>query len=205
MTRASRPLKGFTLIELVIALTIIFIVMLLALPSFTSFRQRSALRSAAEQSLSFWNQARFEAAKRNQMVKVGVTSNSTGFCLGAATTTNEADTTPCDCSTATPAAGTECDVAVFPQDQSEWRGVTYYTASGATPTLGGGNAVAVIEPKQAGLATASQAGLISFAGPPGNKSYRLHMVVNSFGKAVLCESSTATAKMSDYLNRRCGP
>lgn len=199
MPYASRRVSGFTLIELVITLTIVFIITLLALPSFSSFLQRSALRGAAEQSLSFWNQARFEAAKRNQMVKVGVVTNSTGFCLGAATTTNAADNAPCDC------FSTACNVAVFPQNQSEWKGVTYYTASGVTPTLGGGNAVAVIEPKQAGLATPAQAGLISFAGPPGTNSYRVHLMVNELGKAVLCESSTATHKMSDYANRRCAP
>lgn len=204
MVSRTRRFKGFTLIELMVTLTVILVLMLLALPSFQSFRQRSALRGTAEQALGFWNQARFEAAKRNQMVKVGVSTSGSKFCLGAAATTDPADTAPCDCFTAA-----ACDVARFPadpaNDQNDWRGVTYYVVSGTTPTLGAGNAVAVIEPKRAGLATASQAGVVSFAGPPGRNAYRVNLNIDAFGRAQLCESATATQSMSDYADRRCSP
>jgi prepilin-type N-terminal cleavage/methylation domain-containing protein len=204
MASAPHRVFGFTLIELMVTVAVIVILMLLALPSFSAFRQRSALRGASEQTLSFWNQARFEAAKRNQMVKVGVTTSSAGFCLGAATTTDPADTTPCDC------FGTsECDVAVFPGDptnnQSQWGGVTYDEVSGTTPTLGGGDAVAVIEPKRASLATPSQAGVITLNGPPGPYGYKLNLNIDQLGRAVLCESTSATHHMSDYTTRQCDP
>lgn len=211
MTSASRRIEGFTLIELMVTLTVILILALLALPSFNSFLQRSALRGSTEQVMSFWNQARFEAAKRNQMVKVGVKTSGVNFCLGAATTTDASDTTPCNCF-----AANACDVAGFPappgppagsfDTQSEWRGVTFATVAGTTPTLGGTDkAVAVIEPKRASLAAPGEAGVLTFLGPSGSKSYRLNLFIDDFGKAVLCESKLTVDSMSDYSTRRCDP
>jgi prepilin-type N-terminal cleavage/methylation domain-containing protein len=202
MVSGSRRVLGFTLIELMVTLAVILVLAMLALPSFRSFQQRSALRGAAEQTVSFWNQARFEAAKRNAMVKVGVKVSGSNFCLGATTTTNAADTTSCDCLTAN-----QCNVAIFPVigGQSEWNGVTYLVASGTTPTLGGGNAVAVIEPMRTALATSSQAGLITLMAPTGSKSYRMNVKFDAFGRAVPCESNLSPDKMSDFNNRRCDP
>lgn len=196
MAYVSSRSNGFTLVELMVTLTVLVTLMLLALPSFRSFQQRSALRGSAEQAQSFWNQARFEAAKRNQMVKVGVSTGASGFCLGAATTTAAADSVPCDCLTAG-----SCNVAVFPTDQSEWRGVTL----NGTPTLGANNAVAVIEPKRATLATPTQAGIVSFSSPPGRLDYRLNLRIDELGKALLCESTSAPSHMSDYTNLQCAP
>jgi type IV fimbrial biogenesis protein FimT len=202
MVSASHRVLGFTLIELVVTLAVILILAMLALPSFRSFQQRSALRGAVEQTVGFWNQARFEAAKRNAMVKVGVKVSGSNFCLGATTTTNAADTTPCDCLTAN-----SCNVAIFPVvgDQSEWNGVKYLAVSGTTPTLGSGNAVAVIEPMRTALATSSQKGVITLLGPSGSKSYRLNVNFDSFGRAQPCESNLAVDKMSDFNTRRCNP
>lgn len=212
MSNSRHRRSGFTLIELMVTVAVVVILAMLALPSFHSFRQRSALRGATEQVQSFWDQARFEAAKRNQMVKVGVATSGTNFCLGAATTTDRDDTTPCDCFTAN-----ACNVAGFPgppgsnfDTQSEWRQAQFVVVNGTTPTLGGtNNMVAVIEPKRAGLASANpaaQAGALTFAMPPrGSKVYQLNFRVDQFGRGVLCESASATDHMSDYANRSCSP
>ena len=201
--------SGFTLIELMVTLAVVVIVTLLALPSFNAFRQRAALRAATDQVQSFWDQSRFEAAKRNQMVKVGVNTSGSYFCLGAATTTDPDDTTPCDCFTAN-----ACNVATFPavptaafDTQAEWRDVRFIVTGGTTPTLGGADeAVAVIEPRRAGLASANpaaQAGVLTFAAP--KLDYRLNFRVDQFGRGLVCESNTATVNMSDYLQRKCAP
>jgi type IV fimbrial biogenesis protein FimT len=195
MPHADRYRRGFTLIELMVTLTVLVILSLLAVPSLNSFRQRSALRGASEQALGFWNQARFEAAKRNSMVKVGVFAGGGGYCLGAATTTDPADDEPCDCTTAG-----ACDVAVFPGEQKQWEGVTL-----ASTTLGSDSGVAVIEPKRTGLTDSAQAGVISLLSPPGNESYRVNLRVDELGRGVLCESTSAANSMSDYTNRRCAP
>jgi len=200
MPMILRRATGFTLIELMVTLTVVFVLALLAVPSFLAVRQRAALRGAGDQVLSLWNQARFEAAKRNEMVKVGVHVDGTAFCFGAATTTDESDTTPCDCSTAAPTTNA-CDVARFPADQDEWRQVTL----SGTPTLGNDNGVAVIDPKFTALADPTAAGTVTLAGPPGRISYKLNLHVDTLGRGVLCESTADTKPMSDYIDRRCAP
>lgn len=198
-----KAIAGFTLIEMMVAIGVAFSFMLMAIPSFATLRQRAALRGAGDEVLAFWNEARFEAVKRNQMVKVGVMRVGTdGFCLGAATTTNEADTLPCDCSRATPTTNA-CDVGRYPADQSEWNKVTLAGAS-----LGGSTALsdlkpAVIEPKRTTLTDPADRGTIQIAGPPGQLHYKLNLSVDRLGRGLLCESSNATARLPDYDKRRC--
>jgi len=209
MPLAPRRTRGFTLIELMVTVAVVLVLGILAVPSFVSFRSRTALRGSTDEVVSFWNQARFEAAKRNQMVKVGIKTSGTNFCLGAATTTNANATTPCDCFTAG-----ACNVAGFPappsagtfDTQSEWAGVRFITVSGTTPTLGGtNNSVAVIEPKRGGLANSSAAGALTFADPVGGKDYRVNFRVDSLGRPLLCESTAAPAHMPEYIARSCAP
>lgn len=208
MAQASNPQHGFTVIELMVTVLVMLVLIAIAQPSFEGLRQRSAIRGSAEQVLSFWNQARLEAAKRNQMVKVGIVQSDNGkvFCLGAATTTDASDATPCDCTQPSPGSDV-CDVAIFPGqgNQSEWRGVSL-----AGMTLGGGTVItaiqpAIIEPKRTNLTVADDDGSITLAGPPGNFSYKVNLQVDRFGRAVLCESTTATHKLSDYGTRQCAP
>ena len=202
--RPRRPaIAGFTLIEMVVTIAVMFSALLMAVPSFATLRQRAALRGAGDQVLAFWNEARFEAVKRNQMVKVGVMRVGTdGFCLGAATTSNEADTLPCDCSLPTPASNA-CDVARFPADQSEWNRVTLAGASlGGSTSLSNLKAV-VVEPKRTILTEPADKGTIQLAGPPGQLHYKLNLNVDRLGRGLLCESSNATARLPDYDKRRC--
>jgi type IV fimbrial biogenesis protein FimT len=62
--RASRG-RGFTLVELMVTLSIVAILMLLSAPSFTSFLRNSELSSAANTFVASLNAARSEAMKRN--------------------------------------------------------------------------------------------------------------------------------------------
>ena len=194
---------GFTLIELMATLAVMLSALLMAIPSFATLRQRSALRGAGDQVLAFWNEARFEAVKRNQMVKVGaVRVGVDGFCLGAATTTNEADASPCDCSSAAPATNA-CDVGRWPSDQSEWNKVTLVGAS-----LGGSTSLSnlkpvVIEPKRTTLTEPADKGTLQLAGPPGQQRYKLNLNVDFLGRGLLCESSNATSRLPGYESRRC--
>jgi type II secretory pathway pseudopilin PulG len=196
--------KGFTLIELVVTLSVAITFCMMAIPSFASLRQRSAIRGAGDELLSFWNEARFEAVKRNQLVKVGVYPVAGGgFCLGAATTSDEADSTPCDCSSAAPTTNA-CDVARYPANQAEWNRVSLVGV-----TLGGTTALTapkpvVIDPKRTMLTEPGDKGAISIAGPPGGGStYRLNLRVDQLGRGLLCESLNATSRLPDYNTRRC--
>lgn len=191
--------SGFSLIELMVVLGVVAILTAAAAPSFIALRQRQTLSAVGEEVVGIWNTARLEAAKRNQMVKVGVYTSGGNYCIGAATTTDIADSTPCNCTSAG-----ACDVATFPRDPTslkEWRGVTVE----GTPTLGASTGVAVIEPRRTSLTQTGDAGAITFNAPTGPKSYRLNFLADRMGRAALCESNAATHKMPAYLNRRCAP
>lgn len=206
MVAASRNTSGFTVIELMVTVAVMLVLLMIAVPSFEGLRLRSAIRGAGEQTLSFWNQARLESAKRNQLVKVGVVETGGEFCLGAATTATDDDLydEPCDCFMTDVTDDTYCNVARFPGDgnQSEWKGVTL---SGTAPTLGSDvDGLAVIEPKRTALMDPDAAGTISLVGPPGHFSYKLNLHVDRFGRAMLCESTTgAVHHLSDFGSRQC--
>jgi type IV fimbrial biogenesis protein FimT len=203
MITGIRPSAGFTLIELMVTLAVVVTLTLLAIPSFVAFNQRQAVRGAADEVLSAWNDARFEAAKRNTNVKFGYIVNGSTFCVGAATTTNANDTTPCDCTTAAPADATlTCNVSRFPNDQSEWNGVTL---NGGT-TLGGANHVVVLDLKQLRLVSSAGAGAISLDDPAGSKAYRMNVRIDKFGRGVVCQSNAAgLAEVTGFNFRKCSP
>jgi type IV fimbrial biogenesis protein FimT len=186
MARVRRKASGFTLIELMISLTVIAVLLMVAVPSFIALRQRQTLDATGERVLGLWQQARFEAAKRNQMVKFGFYSSGGNYCIGANTTADGADSTPCDCTTAG-----SCNVLAFPGLQSDWRRVTVV----GTPTLGASTGVVVIDPHRSALTDFGDAGAITFAGPPGTRAYRLNLLVDGLGRAALCESTGATDRM----------
>jgi prepilin-type N-terminal cleavage/methylation domain-containing protein len=193
--RAAHAAKGVTLIELMITLVVLAILAVAAIPSFQEFRDRAGLRGAADQVVSFWGDARFEALRRNSLVKVGFVEDAGAFCLGAATTGDPADDVPCDCF-----AATSCDIAIYPMAQRDWRGVRV----AAVPTLGAGEGVAVIDPKRASLTEAGDAGriLLRSAGR-SSLDYRLSIAVDRNARAVTCEPSDAPAKLPQYSDRRC--
>jgi prepilin-type N-terminal cleavage/methylation domain-containing protein len=196
--RFHKPaIRGFTMVELMITVAVILVLLIAATPSFIAFRQRAALRGAGEQVFSLWNQARFEAAKRNQMVKFVVTSTGSDFCIGLAETTDKDDDTACDCLT------NACGIANFPgqNNQGSWNGVTL----SGTPTLGADTGVVVIDPKLTQLTDADDAGTLSMNGPPGRNAYKLNLAVDQLGRGYLCESTSATSHMSDYAERKCDP
>lgn len=200
MSRTSRTSQaGVTLIELMIAVTLIAILATLAVPSFVDFRNRSAVRGAADQIVSFWGNARFEALRRNQLVKVGFVSGAGGICLGAATTTDPDDDAACDCFTAG-----ACNVSSYPSTQGEWRGIRMPS----NPTLGDDDAdtqgVAVIDPRRGNLTDAADAGQLLIQSPAsGNSDYRLNVAIDRNGRAVVCEPAATPSKLPQYVNRRC--
>lgn len=189
-------MHGFTLIELVVTVSVLAILLVVAVPSFNELRQRRALMGASDQIVSFWNEARFEALKRNELIKVAIVDNgSGGYCIGAATTDDPADDTACDCF-----SSTDCDVARFPSSQTEWKRVRYL---GDPADFNANDGVAVIDPKRAGLAFTNQFGSWTLASPSGGIDYQLNVNIDRFGRAVECEPAAAGNKMPQFTGRRC--
>jgi type IV fimbrial biogenesis protein FimT len=67
--------RGFTLVELMITLTLIAVLLVLALPSFSSSRLNTVLRTSANNLLAGTHLARAEAIKRNSPVTMCVSAD----------------------------------------------------------------------------------------------------------------------------------
>ena len=78
---ASRRAAGFTLIELMVTITLIVIMMSLAAPSFATFQRNSELTATANTLLSSLSAARSEAMKRDRNVFV-VPADGTNWTSG---------------------------------------------------------------------------------------------------------------------------
>ena len=63
-------MRGFTLIELMVALAIAALLLLLGMPSFTTFLRNSEIRSTAESLVNGLRAASAEAARQNKRVAV---------------------------------------------------------------------------------------------------------------------------------------
>ena len=193
MNLSKQSMRGVTLIELMVTLAVLAIILTMAIPSFNEFRQRSALRGASDQVVTFWGNARFEALKRNQPIKVGLVRSGNDFCMGAAVATSNTDTAACDCLT-----GTDCNVAVYPTSQAEWKRILAPASVGKN-----GDVFAVIDPKRAALGATSQAGFWSLTAPSGGPAYSLNVYIDVFGRAIACEPVSAASKMPQFTQRRC--
>lgn len=174
--------RGFTLIELMFTIVVLAIFLALAMPSFAEFRERGATRGAAEQLLSNYAAARFEAVKRDRLVKIGFVRDAGGrMCVGTELAAAANDDTICDCFT--PGA---CGISQFPGDQAEWRGARWL----ANPTMGDtdtdGAGVVVIDPKLGLLTETGDAGQLVVRSASDAIDYRLRVELSVLGRATAC-------------------
>ncbi len=72
----QRPARGFTLIELMVTITLVVVVMFIAAPSFVAMQRNAELTSTANTLLSSLTAARAEAMKRGRNVTVAPADGS---------------------------------------------------------------------------------------------------------------------------------
>jgi type IV fimbrial biogenesis protein FimT len=78
MLNRRRPPRGFTLIEIMVSLTVLGILLMVALPNFSEWLQNLQLRAASEATLNGLQVARAAAIRRNVLVQF-VSGPGTGW------------------------------------------------------------------------------------------------------------------------------
>ena len=104
----KRVRSGFTLIELVVTLTVVTILVAVAVPTYIDYIARSRVRNAAESLVNQLALARAEAMRLHRNVLVTFNSSAGAWCSGGRQTVAviegislaRADAPSCDCSTA---------------------------------------------------------------------------------------------------------
>jgi len=87
MLNRRRSQRGFTLIEIMISLTVLGILLMVALPSFGTWLQNQQLRAASEATLNGLQVARAAAIQRNVLVQF-VSGPGTGWTVTEVATPN---------------------------------------------------------------------------------------------------------------------
>ena len=75
----GRDQQGFSLIELIVIIGIIAILVVVAIPNFTEWRNNQNLKAAAREAFSSFQFARLEAARRDTPVSIRVTTGAGGI------------------------------------------------------------------------------------------------------------------------------
>ncbi|MDR2786880.1 MAG: GspH/FimT family pseudopilin [Candidatus Accumulibacter sp.] len=79
-----KPARGFTLVEMVIGISILSILIAMAVPSFSLWIRNMGIRAAAESLLSGLQLARSEALKRNTVMRFQLMDTLDGGCAPTA-------------------------------------------------------------------------------------------------------------------------
>lgn len=183
MNSADRKQAGVTLIELMVALSVLAILATVAAPSFARFMEKSRLRGAADEMASLIASARGEAVKRGRDVTISMGGTAAAWCIGA----NEAPTPAVAAQFATSAA---CDCTVSTAclvdggrrvvSSGEYGGVT---ASAVTASLTIDGKVGSVVGLSSTSVTLTSAG----------SNFQLQLTVSPLGQTRVCVPSGQTA------------
>jgi type IV fimbrial biogenesis protein FimT len=199
--------RGFTVLELLIAVTVAGIILALALPNYTDVINKRAVTNTAEQVRTFVNLGRSQAVKLNEKVTVTMTSNG-GFCVGMRNSVATEAAVACNCSDAT--AANYCQI-------TEGGTTEAYVVDGASfenigaPTLydaGGGTVTSLsftFDPVR-GIVDADNDRAGAFVVESDNEKFALQVGVGLTGRVVVCvpvaarRSGTPQLPLSGYNN-----
>lgn len=88
LIRAASRQAGASLVEIMIALTVLAISLAIGIPAFSEWLQNTQIRTATESMLAGIQSARSEALKRNAVVRFQMMSSIDAACAQSATGTN---------------------------------------------------------------------------------------------------------------------
>jgi len=100
--------RGFTVIELLIAVALSAVIAALALPSYRAILEKRQVTSGAEQLAAFLSWAKVAAVEHNQFVVVKYQPTVGGWCFGMRA--DDASTATCDCEETDIASANACAV-----------------------------------------------------------------------------------------------
>ena len=170
---------GFTLVELMVTLSVLAIVLVASVPSFIDFFDKNRVRGAADGVISLISNARAEAVKTGLDVNIAMTGSGTSWCLGANGATPPSGgnpavaAAPCDCTD--PADLSQC--LVGGQRSAVERGAYPDVRIGALPAaMNFDSKLGTIVP----LGTRA----VTLTSP--HEKYDLAIQVNPLGQARLC-------------------
>ncbi len=181
--------KGFTIIELMIAIAVLAIVTSLALPSYRTIIEKRQVTSGAEQFKAFMSAAQLESVRRNQPVAVNFEWNGGNWCFGMRTHEQVASA-DCDCTITDPTNSDACAIdgalRVVNYAQVNYPGVLQSSSS-----LGGADSNIIYDPVRGLILNAETANmdLVSDAG-----SYALDVRVLPTGRMDVCNDTSAASK-----------
>jgi type IV fimbrial biogenesis protein FimT len=102
----ARHQSGFTLIELMVAVAVLFVLTVIAAPSFSTYLDKARVRGAADNVVNLVAQARQGGVKHDRDVSLAITGVDATWCVGAnqavdpAAGDQSAGAVACDCTDA---------------------------------------------------------------------------------------------------------
>lgn len=83
MVSPVQPVRGFTLIELMVTLAVLAILLAMAFPSFSAFMEKARLRGAADALVDQMALARVQAVRSDRAVQLNIVGEDEVWCSGA--------------------------------------------------------------------------------------------------------------------------
>lgn len=176
--------RGFTVVELMVTLGVSAVLVALAAPLYKEVRERSIVRGASGDLVAAFQQAKLEAAKRNDYVTVSVRGSGSAWCVGLQT-----GATGCDCLNAT------CTVTQVNADALN--GARLKDAADFNDTGGGGSTDVTIDPRLGMIRNLGSGGSLIVRSPSDAWDFRVQFNLSSAAQTNLC-SPAVGRPLSEY-------